>query len=203
MTTRDAGAETQAENPSRERFETLLRPVLPLAFRYAVRLAGDRDCAMDVVQDASVSAYRAFGQFRPGTNFKAWYLRILTNAYFLSRKSEVRSSAVPIDDVPELFLYRQVRRLGASTLEDPFESLLREVDGRAICEALDRLPDEYRAVATLHFLTEMTYEECAETLDAPIGTVRSRLHRARRLLQFSLWRIAEERGYVPKTEEAN
>ena len=182
----------------REEFEALLRPVLPLAFRYVVRLSGERESGMDLVQDASVAAYRAFHQFARGSNFKAWFLRILTNRYYQTCRERARTPLIDIEEAPELFLYRQARRLGVPTAGDPNAFLLAKVDGDAICDALDRLPDEYRAVAALHFSGELTYEECAQALDIPIGTVRSRLHRARRQLKVALWRIAEERGYVPE-----
>ena len=183
----------------REGFEALLKPTLPLAYRYAVRLAGDRDAGMDLVQDASVSAYRAFGQFETGTNFRAWFLRILTHRYYRIRQEDARLRSVTLDDAPELFLYLKAKAQGVPMVGDPAASLLGKSDGDAVCAALARLPEEYRVVATLHFLSEASYAECAETLDVPIGTVRSRLHRARKLLQVALWELAEERGYA--TEE--
>lgn len=185
-----------AQKSDREEFEALLKPTLALAYRYAVRLAGDRDGGMDLVQDASVAAFSAFHQFEPGTSFRAWFLKILTHRYYRTRQAAARHSALTLDEVPELFLYIQAKRLGVSLEGDPLVTLLGKMDGDAVCAALDRLPDEYRVVATLHFMGETTYQQCAEALDLPIGTVRSRLHRARKHLQVALWRIAEERGYV-------
>lgn len=191
---------TTSTTPHRESFEALLRPTLGLAYRYAVRLAGDRDGGMDLVQDATVAAFAAFHQFEPGTNFQAWFLRILTNRYYRTRQASARQSALNLDEVPELFLYSRAKRLGIPLEDDPLTALLGKVDGDAVCAALARLPDEYRIVATLHFLGETTYLQCAEALELPIGTVRSRLHRARKLLQIALWQIAEERGYVKEEE---
>ena len=184
----------------RDEFESLLRPVLALAYRYAVRLAGERETGMDLVQDASVAAFRAFDGFEAGSNFKAWYLRILTNRYFQVRRAR-RTPVVALDDAPELFLYLQAKRLGLPMEGDPAALVMGKADADSVCEALGRLPDEYRVVATLHFLGETTYEECAATLGIPVGTVRSRLHRARKLLQVALWRVGEERGYTPKEEK--
>jgi len=181
----------------REEFERALRPVLPLAYRYCLNLCGNSDDAMELVQEASISAFRAFHQFESGTNFKAWLLKILTNQFLMSRRAQSRQPAQSIEEVPELYLYRQARRFGVSTKVDPFELLLDKVDGLAVRHAMSKLPDEYVVVAVLHFLSESSYDDCAQTLDIPIGTVRSRLHRARRLLQASLWQIAEERGYLP------
>jgi RNA polymerase sigma-70 factor (ECF subfamily) len=182
--------------PDREGFEALLKTTLPLAYRYAVRLAGDADAGMDLVQDASVAAYRAFHQFEPGTNFRAWFLKIVTHRYSRTRQSAGRLPSVSLDEAPELFLYLKAKSLGVPMTDDPVASLLGRVDGEGVCAALARLPEGYRVVATLHFLSEASYAECAEILDLPVGTVRSRLHRARKLLQVALWGIAEERGYV-------
>jgi len=155
---------------------------------------------MDLIQDASVNAYRAFHQFQAGTNFRAWFLKILTNLYYRQRQVDARSALVSLEEAPELFLYLKAKKLGISMEGDPVEALLGGEDEDAVCKALARLPEDYRVVATLHFLSEASYQECAETLDVPIGTIRSRLHRARKLLQVALWQIGEERGYVPAEE---
>ena len=175
-------------------------PVLPLAYRYAVRLAGDRDAGMDLVQDASVSAYRAFARFEPGTNFRAWFLSIVTHRYFRVRRDEARLASVPLEEAPDLFLYAKAKERGVPSGGDPLDTLLAGADDDFVRAALARLPDDYRAVAALHFLSEASYAECAETLAVPVGTVRSRLHRARKLLQVALWSIGEERGYVKKKD---
>ncbi|RYD47248.1 MAG: sigma-70 family RNA polymerase sigma factor [Verrucomicrobiaceae bacterium] len=101
-------------------------------------------------------------------------------------------------EVSELFLYFEAKRMGLPMDSDPVGALLGKTNGEMVAAALERLPDEYRVVAILHFISESSYEECAATLEIPVGTVRSRLHRARKLLQVALWQIAEERGYVPK-----
>lgn len=186
----------------REEFEALLKPTLGLAYRYAVRLAGDADAGMDLVQDASVAAFRAFDQFESGTNFRAWFLKILTHRFYRTRQTQARMPSVPLEEAPELFLYLEAKRRGIAMTGDPAAFVLGKADGQMVSDALARLPDEYRVVAILHFLSEASYQECADTLDLPIGTVRSRLHRARKHLQVSLWQIAEERGYVGK-EESN
>lgn len=188
-----------ATKTDREEFEALLKPILGLAYRYAVRLAGNRDGGMDLVQDASVAAYSAFHTFEAGTSFRAWFLKILIHRYYRVRKESQRQPVLALEEVPELFLYSQAKRRGIPFDGDPLVTLLGDLNGAAVCSALNRLPDDYRVVATLHFVGETSYQECAEALNLPIGTVRSRLHRARKLLQVALWQIAEERGYV--TEE--
>lgn len=120
--------------------------------------------------------------------------------FYRTRQSEERRSTVALADAPESYLYLQAKRIGLPMKSDPVEVILGKADAQMVSDALVRLPAEYRETATLHFVTEMSYAECAETLEVPVGTIRSRLHRARRLLQVSLWEIAEERGYVPAQE---
>ena len=192
----DGGQDALGPVIDRGAFEAELRPVLPMAFRYAVQLAGNAETGMDLVQDASISAFRSFHLFAPGTNFKAWFLRILLNRFYRTRKDEGRHPTVPLADAPESYLYLQAKRVGLGMNDNPVEVILGRFESQTIADALGRLPAEYREAATLHFVTEMSYAECAETLEVPVGTIRSRLHRARRMLQVSLWGIAEERGYV-------
>lgn len=186
------------EAEARAQFDNELRPVLDLAYRYALRLTGTPDDAMDLVQDAAVQAFRAFHTYTPGTNFKAWLLKILTNRYYAIRKH--RPNTLALDEAPDLFLFEQAKRNGVAIDDDPAAWVLGKMDGEAIQAAIEKLPDEYRTVAVLYFLSEMPYEQIAETLEVPIGTVRSRLHRSRKLLQVALWQIAQDRGYV-STEE--
>lgn len=181
----------------RERFETLLNPVLDLAYRVAFRLTGNREAALDLVQDATILAFRSFQQFEDGTNFRAWFLRIVTNRFYRSRQREQRLPTVTIDEAPDLFLYTQAKSANVPLEGDPAAAFVAQMDGEAIQAALQKLPDDYRQVAVLNLVGEMSYEQIAETLDIPVGTVRSRLHRARKQLQVLLHRVAEERGLLP------
>ena len=184
----------------REEFEAHLRPVLPLAYRLAITLIRDRDSAMDLVQDASVTAFRAFDQFEKGTNFKAWFLRILTNKFLRTQRVKSRISLTNLEEAPELYLYLRAKRLGIPMEGDPSGFILDQANSEMILKALAKLPAEYRTVASLHFISELSYQDCAHILEIAVGTVRSRLHRARKLLQVALWQIAEERGYVTSEE---
>lgn len=184
----------------RNQFESLLKPVLQVAYRYAARLLGSADAALDLVQDASVQAFRARHTFRVGTNFKAWFLKILTHLFYQQRQKR-RLETVDLEDAPDLFLFDAARRAGADLSgSDPAAWFFQRVEMDQIGEALDRLPDEYREAAILYFVSDLSYEEIAETLGIPIGTVRSRLHRARKHLQAALWQLAENRGWVEPEE---
>jgi len=190
--------EVQKTAATGARFETLLEPILPLAYGVAYRLARNQSDAEDLVQEAALLAYRAYHTYEQGTNFKAWYLRILTNAFFAKYRKKKREPAmVDIDDAPPLHLLFQMHAAGvADRTDDPAAALLARMDAEQISEAIGALPDEYRAVSALYFLDDMAYQEIAAILEIPIGTVRSRLHRGRRMLQKALWHIAQERGIV-------
>lgn len=177
-------------------FEDLLAPVLGIALGMATRLAGNRDDAEDLVQETAIQAFSAFDSFSTGTNFKAWFLKILFNRFLNRKRSATRSpQTVELDETTELYLYDQARRAGlVSKASDPATMLMSKVDSAAIGAALGTLPDEFRAVAVLYFMENLSYEAIAQMLDVPIGTVRSRLHRARKHLQKSLWELAKERG---------
>lgn len=180
----------------RATFERELETILGLAYGYAVRLhGGDRDAAEDLLQEASVSAFKGRESFTVGTNFKAWFFKILTNAFY-RRGGKKEVETVSIDADPEPYLYLQAREAGISGADDPAEVLFNKIDAAAVKQALDDLPSEFREVSALYFTGDMSYEEISETLEIPVGTVRSRLHRARKLLQVALWDLAVGRGIV-------
>jgi RNA polymerase sigma-70 factor (ECF subfamily) len=186
----------------RSEFEKLLMPLLSLAYGTAVRLTRDRSTAEDLVQDAALSAFRAFGSFEHGSNFKAWFLRILTNAFYSRyRREKHELNDLSLDDAPALFLYNRTRELGLQDgTPDPASLLLEHLDTEIVGRALEALPTEYRMVATLYFIDDLSYGQIAGVLDRPLGTVRSRLHRARRMLQRALWSLAVEQGAVEKMQ---
>ena len=184
-------------------FQALLMPLLDAAYRTAYRLSGNAGDAEDLVQDASLLAWRGFGSFEAGTNFRAWFFRILTNAFYSRyRKTRREGRAVELEEVPELYLWRQSSVAGLSdVLQDPAAALLARLDAEEVNAAIAALPEEYRVVAALYFMDDLPYQEIAEMLGIPIGTVRSRLHRARRQLQRALWKTAVERGLVSARPE--
>ncbi len=179
-------------------FEAELQPILDKAYAVAYRLAGNRDDAQDLVQDAAIQAFRAFNSYQSGTNFKAWFTRILVNRFLnVKRAAERRPQTVSIDEAEDFFLYQQAKnRKMLSRGSDPAAALTAKIDRELIADALLDLPIEFRAVATLYLIEDYSYEEIARILDVPIGTVRSRLHRGRKILQKSLWNLARERGVI-------
>ncbi|MEO8139855.1 MAG: sigma-70 family RNA polymerase sigma factor, partial [Gemmatimonadota bacterium] len=138
------------------------------------------------------------GTFEAGSNFKAWFFRILTNCFYSKyRKRKRQGTEIELDDTPELYMYCQTAAIGLhARTEDPASMLMSNMAAEHIEAAIAALPDEYRVVATLYFMQDFAYQEIAEVVGVPVGTIRSRLHRGRRLLQKALWVIAEERGIV-------
>jgi RNA polymerase sigma-70 factor (ECF subfamily) len=169
-------------------------PLLDAAYGWALHATRNRADAEDLVQEAVLNALRAFHTFQPGTNFKAWFFRILMNCFYSAyRKRRAEKVSHSLDDAPDLYIMERSAEAGLDvTGSDPARSALARIHDEHVSDALEALPDEFRVVATLYFVEDFTYQELAEMLNIPIGTVRSRLHRARRLLQKELWQLAYE-----------
>jgi RNA polymerase sigma-70 factor (ECF subfamily) len=175
---------------------------LDALFGAALRLTRNENEAQDLVQDALVRAYRFQHHFEPGTNLKAWLLRILTNTFINHYRRSARERRVldheegaPVGD--GVMSRAAMRSLTDSTAVAQ-EGLLRA----EIVAAIDSLPEDYRLMIVLADIEELAYKEIAETLSVPIGTVMSRLHRARKLLQKRLLDQAVQMGIVRVDEEA-
>jgi RNA polymerase sigma-70 factor, ECF subfamily len=179
-------------------FETLFTAVMNSAYGVAMRFCHNPADAEDLVQEAAFLAYRAFDSFEAGSNFRAWFLKILTNCYFSKRRREKsRPVTSDLDDTPDLYLYARSGQAGFPTHgSDPASELLETLGTERIVAAIGRLPEDYRVVSTLYFMEDLSYEDIARILECPVGTVRSRLHRGRKMLQKALWQIAEEDGIV-------
>ena len=193
----DRTPESQALSSGPE-FDALLTPLLPTAYRAAIYLTRNQADAEDVVQEAVLLALRGFDGFQPGTNFKAWFMRILTNAFYArGRRAHVAGDTISLDNTPPLYLYSKTAAAGWHSGDtNPAAAFFSKLETEQIQEALQGLPLEYRAVATMYFMEDLSYQEIANVLDCPVGTVRSRLHRARRQLQGALWTLAEDHGIV-------
>jgi RNA polymerase sigma-70 factor, ECF subfamily len=181
-----------------DEFQALLVEVLPTAYGYALRLTRNRADAEDLVQDAALRAFRAMATFEVGTNFKAWIFRILTRCFWANHRSrQRRPNTVDFDDTPDLYLYARSAEHGLPWQgEDPARSLIDRLGTERVAQAIGQLPEEYGVVCTLYFMEDFAYHEIADVLEVPVGTVRSRLHRGRKMLQKALWCLAEESGIV-------
>jgi RNA polymerase sigma-70 factor (ECF subfamily) len=190
--------DSRTEGRDAAAFEALLQPVLPVAYGVAVRLSRNPSDAEDIVQEAALQALRAFHTFELGTNFKAWYMRILTNCFFARyRKAKRAPEIVDLEDAEALHLLWRSSTSGiAARVDDPAGALIERLDSEQIADAIAALPDEYRVVCALYFVDDLPYQEIADICGVPLGTVRSRLHRGRRMLQKALWHVAESHGIV-------
>jgi RNA polymerase sigma-70 factor (ECF subfamily) len=189
----------QATEPLRaDQFQALLVDVLPAAYGYALRLTRNRADAEDLVQDAALRAFKATDSFDPGTNFKAWIFRILTRCFWANhRRRQRRPNTVDFDDTPDLYLYARSAEHGLQWQgEDPARALIDRLGTERVADAIGQLPEDYGVVCTLYFMEDFAYHEIADVLEVPVGTVRSRLHRGRKMLQKALWYLAEESGIV-------
>ena len=179
-------------------FQALLVAVLSPAFGYALRLTRNRADAEDLVQDASLLAFRASHTFEPGTNFKAWFFQILTRCFWARHRTrQRRPTTVDLEDTPDLYLYSRSAAAGLPWEgDDPASRLIDRLGSEGVAAAIAQLPEEYGVACTLYFMEDFAYHEIADVLGIPVGTVRSRLHRGRKMLQKVLWKVAEEAGIV-------
>ena len=186
----------------RREFERLLQENLRPAYATALRYTGRKDDAEDLLQEAAIQAYRSFDSFQQGTNFKAWFLKVLTNLYLNSRRKQMRQpDTMPLEDAPDLYMYTMAKKSGIKTAQwDPTGALLSQLQAQQIAAAIDGLPDEFRMPAFLCFIDELSYSEIADVLGCPVGTVRSRLHRGRKLLQKSLWELVQPEDAARKPD---
>jgi RNA polymerase sigma-70 factor (ECF subfamily) len=159
-------------------FEELAMPLFARLYNFAHWLTQDRSEAEDLVQETCMKALKGFDSFRQGTNFRAWIYRILRNT-FLTSRTGLKAAMVSLDD-EEAPVAEPVAH------GTPESILISNVDQQAIQAALEGLPVQYREVIVLCDVEEMSYQEIAETLAIPAGTVMSRLSRGRRAMRESL-----------------
>lgn len=197
--------ETPVQKAERDAlFEQELMPHLKSLYHFAFRLSGNEDDANDLVQDTFLKAYRFLGSYERGSNAKAWLFRILKNSFINNyRKTSKEPNKI---DYEEAELYLQTGKAAFSDSIDAREKLFRDLIGDEVSRALASLPVDFRTVIILCDIEEFTYEEIAKIVDIPIGTVRSRLHRARNMLRDTLVDYAIRMGYAsnehPEVEAA-
>lgn len=184
------------KNGNEQEFIELFDEQLNGLFSLAMRMTRNQFDAEDLVQDTAMKAYRYFGNFDKGTNFRAWLYRILTNNYINTyRKKKKAPPFVQIEDVS--FKLKDDKGNFWEELDDRDKNFdFREIFDDEISTAIANLPDEYKIVVLLADVEGLTYKEIADIIEHPIGTVMSRLHRGRKILQRLLVAYARQRGYV-------
>jgi RNA polymerase sigma-70 factor (ECF subfamily) len=184
-----------------EDFEAGVLAQLDSLYRTARRMTSSQQEAEDLVQETMLKAFRFADKYQPGTNLRAWLFRILnTSAINRYRKQATHPTPAPLPEGEDFYLYNRIRDLSGQELNvGAEEEVLSKYLDEDVYKALQALPPNFRMPIVLADIEGLSYKEIAEALQIPIGTVMSRISRARRHLQRSLWEYARERGYV-KTE---
>jgi RNA polymerase sigma factor (sigma-70 family) len=193
MELEEAPKQNYSEKEKNDIFNGEFMPHIHSMYNFAYRLTLERDDAKDLVQDTYLKAYRFIESFQKGTNAKAWLFRILKNSFINDyRKKSKEPNKVDYQEVEAYYNSEEVDRQITPDLR--VESL-KDMIGDEISNALNALDVDFRTVIILCDLEGFKYEEMAKILDIPIGTVRSRLHRARNLLKDKLKEYAKSMGY--------
>jgi RNA polymerase sigma factor (sigma-70 family) len=174
-------------------FEKEFMPLIGSLYNFAYRLTLDEDDANDLVQETYMKAYRFFDSYEQGTNAKAWLFRILKNSFINDfRKKSKQPSKIDYQEVESFYNSDDVDE---NITTDLRIETIQDMIGDEVANALNSLAVDFRTIIILCDLEGFTYEEMAKILDIPIGTVRSRLHRARNLLKDKLKKYASTMGY--------
>jgi len=183
----------QAEKPKQERFNKVMVPHMDVLYNYGLYLTGDREEANDLLQETYLKAFRFFDKFEPGTNAKAWLYRIMRNTFI----NEYRR----VKRLPDLVQYdEQISAYQMLPRDEEKTELRKQINGELfedeIAGAIASLPEKFKSVIVLRDVEDLPYEEIADALEIPVGTVRSRLHRARAILFAKLRDYATAKGYT-------
>src|ERR1700730_11668912 len=193
------GASSSQDNPPLAGFEELAMPLFDSLYNFASWLVHNKSNAEDLVQETYLKALRSFASFQPGTNFRAWMFRILRNPFLSSRSTLDQRMTVEIDsedDAPLLL----------ATSATPESLLIERFQQNAVRNAIEQLPVTFREVLLLCDVEDASYREISEILSIPVGTVMSRLARARRAVRESLpsgphASLSKERSHYAATRE--
>jgi RNA polymerase sigma-70 factor (ECF subfamily) len=186
--------ETETDAERAVRFERDALGYLDQLYGAALRMTRNPSDAEDVVQDAYAKAFASFKQFKPGTNLKAWLYRILTNTYINTYRKAQRQPQVGAGDDIEDWQLAKAASHDSTGLPSAEASALELVPDSAVTQALDSLSPDFRQVVILADVEGFSYKQIAEIMDTPIGTVMSRLNRARAALRAKLADYAEQQG---------
>ena len=187
---------TSTSDQRRAAFEAEALPHLDTVYRVALRLCGNEAQAEDLVQETMLKAFRSWHQYKSGTNVRAWLLTILRHSFINEyRKARRQAAEVDVHRVEGFTVFEQVQEA------DPEGRFFDQLVDDDVLRAIDRLPDEFRETLVLSDVEDLSYAEIAEVTEVPVGTVKSRLFRARQALQRELYDYAVEMGYIARREE--
>ena len=184
-TTRESDARRLAEDArDRVRFEEEALALADQVYRVARHLANSREEAEDLMQETYARAFRSWRQFTPGTNLRAWLLRILTNLNIdRGRRRQRNPDPQPLEE-GDYFLYNRLEETTDGPTDE--ERVVQRLSQNDVVEALAEVPHDFRDVVVLVDIGDFSYNDAAQILDIPVGTVMSRLHRGRRILKAEL-----------------
>ncbi len=175
-------------------FKAEAYPHKDILFNFALRTTGDKDDAHDLLQETFMKAFRFWDKYEKGTNIRAWLFRIMKNSYINRYRKETREPGmVDYDDVENF--YDSIRD-DSTDSNDLQKRMYSNMLSDEVTEALQSLPEDFRTVVILCDIEGLMYDEISEFLNCPIGTVRSRLHRGRKMLEEKLYDYAKDRGII-------
>ena len=185
------GPPARSPEERREGFEQEALVHLDALYRVALRLTANPSDAEDLVQETMLRAFRSWDRYTPGTNAKGWLLTILRHLFINEyRRKKRHPETVDVDTIEPFALFQEVQE------EDPQGAFFDKIVDDEVLRAVDQLPEAFREAVTLSDVEGLSYEEVAKVLDVPVGTVKSRLYRGRRLLQAKLYDYAVSVGYI-------
>lgn len=198
LPTASSGEHVAIREAATEDFEAGVLAQLDSLYRTALRLTRNQQEAEDLVQETMLKAFRFANTYQRGTNLRAWLFRILnTSAINRYRKQATHPSTTPLPEGEEFYLYNRIRDINGQELSTGAEDeVLSQYLDEDVYQALNDLPLNFRMPIILADIEGLSYKEIAQALNIPIGTVMSRISRARRHLQRSLWSYARNRGYI-------
>ncbi|MCS7163075.1 MAG: sigma-70 family RNA polymerase sigma factor [Bacteroidia bacterium] len=171
-------------------FEREVMPHASSIYHFALRLVNDREVARDLMQETLFRAYRFLYRYKPSTNAKAWLFRILRNT-FINHYRKASKQPYSLEEHNENSLYDAEDIYAYHNYQDPVEGLF----GDEVTNALHQLPEDFRTIVILADVEGLSYKEISQVLRIPVGTIRSRLHRARKILRELLTDYAASHGY--------
>lgn len=180
-----------SDDDKRRDFEEVALPHLDAVYRVALRLSSDPSQAEDLTQEAMLKAYRSWHQYKHGTNVRAWLITIMRNHFINEyRKQKKQPASLDIAEIENHTVFEDVQDV------DPEGRFFSQIVDEEVLRAIDSLPEEFREALVLSDVESMTYAEIAGVTGVPVGTVKSRLFRARQALQRKLYKYAVEMGYI-------
>ncbi len=199
MSQREGIHTTKKSKPieSEEKYQEFEKEAMPhkgILYNFALRTTGNAEDARDLLQETFMKAFRFWDKYEKGTNIRAWLFRIMKNTYINRYRKEVREpSMVDYDDIDNFYESVRDQIKDSSDLQ---KNLYSNTLSDEVTEALQALPDDFRTVVILCDIEGLSYEEISDFLNCPIGTVRSRLHRGRKILADVLKDYAQEQGIL-------